>query len=258
MILKDLLAHPAARGIDLDAPETLFVHRQILKDKKFLYRLYESFYKIFVDELGSRTAGKVLELGSGGGFLKEKLPQVITSDLCAAPFIDMTVGAARLPFNPEDLSGIVMLNVLHHLAQPRTFFKETSRCLAPGGRLVMIEPFNSWFGKLVYTRLHHEPFNDQAKVWENPPVGRMSTSNIAMPWIIFWRDKAQFEKEFPELRIVKRVPHTPMGYLVSGGMSTRSLAPGFTYPWVAAADRVLSKFSRLFPTLQTLVLEKQL
>src|SRR5437660_281562 len=145
MILKNLLAHPAARGIDLDAPETLFVHRQILKDKKFLYRLYESFYKMFVDELGSRTSGKVLELGSGGGFLKEKLPQVITSDLCAAPFIDMTVGAGRLPFNPGELSGIVMLNVLHHLAQPRFFFKESTRCLAPGGRLVMIEPFNSWF-----------------------------------------------------------------------------------------------------------------
>ena len=256
--LKNFLTLPMARGVDLDRPEALSLHRRILQEKKFLRRLYEECYGIFLRESkwSAHPQAKYLELGTGGGFLKETMRSVITSDVCAAPFIDRVVDAGHLPFEANELQGIFLLNVLHHLPKPKAFFAEARRCLAPGGRVVMIEPFNSWFAKFMYTRFHHEPFDDSVAAWESSGEGRMTTSNQAIPWIIFWRDKDTFEKEFPELKIVKREPHTAIGYLVSGGMSLRSFVPGFAYPAVALLDRTLSRWSRMFPMFQTIVLEK--
>jgi len=257
--VKDFLTIPMARGVDLDRPEAAVIHRSIIQNKKFLYRLYEDFYGAFAQEAASvsHLPGRLLELGSGGGFLKEKLPNIVTSEVCKIPLVDQVIDANNLPFGKEELRGIFMLNVLHHLPKPRSFFREATRCLVRGGRVVLIEPFNSWFGKWVYTRFHHEPFDDQMSEWESLDGGRMSTSNQALPWIIFWRDKHVFEKEFPELKILKRTPHTALGYLLSGGMTWRSLVPGLAYPLASQVDRILSKWNRFFPMFQTIVLEKQ-
>ena len=61
-----------------------------------------------------------------------------------------------------------------------------------------------------------------------------------MPWIIFVRDRAQFETEFPELRVTRLEPMMPFSYLISGGVSMRSLAPGWAYPLWRGFERVLA------------------
>ena len=93
----------------------------------------------------------------------------------------------------------------------------------------MIEPWVSKWSSFVYPRLHHEPFDPSAKVWEFSTSGPVSGSNQALPWIIFERDRAVFEREFPEWRIVEIQPIMPLRYLVSGGLTTRNLFPGWSY-----------------------------
>jgi hypothetical protein len=46
------------------------LRRQIIQDKEFLKKIYEEWYSTIAASLPLRE-GSVLELGSGGGFMKE-------------------------------------------------------------------------------------------------------------------------------------------------------------------------------------------
>ena len=227
-MFKDLLAEPSTRGIDIDDLRIPELRRRILRDKSFLRQVYEEWYAAISAVLPGRE-GPVLELGSGPGFLKDFIPELITSELFGSPGVSIVLKGEQLPVANMALRGIVMTNVLHHLSQPRWFFAEAVRCLQPGGVVVFVEPWVTPWSRLVYTRLHHEPFQPRATTWASPHKGPLSGGNAALPWIIFERDRAQFEREFPELGIKLIELSMPFRYLVSGGVSLRSLMPGWTF-----------------------------
>ena len=228
-----LLALPATRGLDLDAPETTALRREIVRGKPFLRAIYEEWYGLLASNVPP-PPGDVLELGSGAGFLGEFVPGLITSDVFPVPGVDRVVDARSLPFADGALRAIAMTNVLHHVPQVERFLAEAERCLRPGGRLVMIEPWNSAWARLVYRHLHHEPFQPGAADWGIPQSGPLSGANGALPWIVFHRDRARLQREFPALRVTEIRPMMPLRYLLSGGVSMRSLQPGWMHgPWRA-------------------------
>lgn len=259
MSLLSFLELPETRGLDIDSPKAIPIHRDIILRKEFLRRLYLDHYQLFKDQakILAPLKGEMLELGSGGGFLKEVMPEVITSDVEAYPTVDRVALASPLPFADASLKAIFLLNVLHHIPEPELFFKEAQRCLVPGGRIVMIEPFNSIMARFLYKNFHHEPFDETVTEWHLPKGGRLSMSNQAMPWIIFSRDRALFEKRYPSLRIVSMEAHTFLGYALSGGLSWRSLLPGAAYPIIRGLDGLLSKLPSLFPIFQSIILERK-
>jgi hypothetical protein len=57
----------------------------------------------------------------------------------------------------------------------------------------------------------------------------MHGANQALPWIIFHRDLAQFEQQYPEWRVEEIKPIMPFRYLFSGGVSMRNLVPDWTF-----------------------------
>jgi len=130
------------------------------------------------------------------------------------------------------------------------------RCLKAGGRIVMIEPANTWWSRFVYQNFHHELFDMQAK-WEQQELGRLSHGNGALAWIIFSRDGKIFEEEFPSLKIVSIHNHTPLRYLLSGGLTLRQLVPSFTYPAVIVLEYLLSPLDNILGMFQTIELQKQ-
>lgn len=227
-MIKEWLAHPLTRGLDLDDPDTTNKRRQIIQEKKFLRRIYEEWYAA-IAAVVPEGAGAVLELGSGAGFLEEYISGLITSEIFYCPGIRTVLDGQRLPFADGGLRGILMTDVLHHLPQTRRFFTETARCVRRGGVVAMIEPWVTPWSQLVYTHLHHEPFQPQAPTWEFPTNGPLSGANGALPWMIFVRDRTQFEQEFPEWQIETIKPMMPFRYLVSGGVSLRSLTPVWSY-----------------------------
>ena len=74
--------------------------------------------------------------------------------------------------------------------------------------------------------------------WEFASSGPLSGANGALPWMVFVRDRAEFEREFPELEVARIEPFLAFRYLVSGGVSMRSLMPGFTHGVWAAHCRL--------------------
>ncbi|HUI75995.1 MAG TPA: class I SAM-dependent methyltransferase [Candidatus Acidoferrum sp.] len=236
--LRRLLAHPLTASLDLDSPEVTRRRKQIIASKPFLKAIYDEWYRMLARELPSGE-GSILELGSGAGYCSKFIPGLVTSELFVCPGIRIVADALRLPFVKNSLRAIVMTDVLHHIPQVRLFFAGASRCLRPGGKILMIEPWVTPWSRFVYARIHHEPFCPGATTWEFNSNGPLSDANTALPWIIFERDRNEFENEFPEFSIETIRPFMPFRYIVSGGVGMRSLMPEFTHSAWALLERAL-------------------
>jgi SAM-dependent methyltransferase len=237
-VLKTWLVHPLARGLDLDDPKTTALRRQIIDQKPFLRDIYTDWYTAVAKSLPSGP-GRVLELGSGAGFLRDFVPDLITSEMFLCPAISVVLDGLYLPFGNRTLRAIAMTNVLHHLPDVRRFFIEAARCVRPGGAIVMVEPWVTRWSTTIYSRLHHEPFHPEAETWDFASTGPLSGANGALPWILFERDRVRFQRELPVWSVEQVEPFMPFRYLVSGGVSLRSLMPGWTSPLWSGLEAML-------------------
>jgi len=254
-MLTSWLAHPLTRGVDLDDPRTTALRRRIIAEKRFLRRIYQAWYEQLVSDIPA-GAGRVLELGSGAGFLRERLPELITSEIIDTEGVDVILDGTALPIADGALRALVMVDVLHHIGEPRRFLRDAARCVRRGGVLLMIEPWVSAWSHFVYRNFHHEPFDPKTPVWEFPATGPLSAANGALPWIMFERDRRQFEQEFPEWRVRTIEPQMPFRYLVSGGVSLRGLAPDASYRLWEGMERLLQPWMHTLAMFARIVLER--
>lgn len=243
------------RDEDMDDLSATLIHAEIIQQKKFLSKLYVDFYRELERNLVGIKEKTIVELGSGSGFIKDVIASVTTSDVLELPSVDMVFSAMEMPFKDQSVDAFVMIDVLHHIPDVRVFLAEAVRCLKSGGRVVMIEPGNTFWGRFIYQNFHHEAFNPQA-VWEFESKGPLSTANGAIPWILFHRDRERFQQEYPQLTIIKTKFHTPFRYLLSGGFTLRQLTPSWSYCMVKAVEWILSSLNRQIGMFETIVLEK--
>src|SRR2546423_7990591 len=244
-ILRSALAHPLTRGADPDDPQTHVLRRRILKSKPFLRKIYHEWYAALAADVPGGD-GEVLDLGSGAGFLPEFIADVVASELFLCPGIDVVLDGQRMPLAEASLRAIVMTDVFHHIPTARRFLSEAARCVRGGGVVAMIEPWYNKWANLIYTRLHHEPYHPDATQWEFDTTGPLSGANQALAWVVFERDRAVFEREFPQWTIETLRPFMPLRYLFSGGVSMRSLAPGFSFGAIAALERLFESSTAMF------------
>lgn len=240
---------------ELDDPRTTLAHRDIILQKPFLKRLYTEWYREFIDCARSVGKGIYLEIGSGGGFLKDVFPEVVTSDILDLPVVDKVFSAEEMPYKDGELGCIMMLNVFHHIPRPYLFLKEAERTLMTGGKVIMVEPANSALGRFIYKRFHHEPF-DEAGPREITPGNPLSHSNQALPHIYFERDTELFKKEFPQLKINRIKYHSPFLYIISGGVSRSAMLPFALYPLAKGVEWLMSPLNRQIGLFCTVELEK--
>jgi SAM-dependent methyltransferase len=227
----------------LDAPERTLFHREIIRKKRPLRRLYEDWYSIFLDELPSLPGEIFIELGSGGGFLKDLEPRILSSDVIDLQTNDLTFSALEMPFGNSSVGGIFMVDTMHHIPDSRQFLKETERVLIPdGGKMIMIEPANTWWGRFIYSNFHHEPFDPRGG-WTIPPSGPLSGANGALPWIVLFRDRHLFDAEFPNLKIESIDFINPFTYLITGGVSHMAFLPDFAFPVIRWMDRIAPRIT---------------
>ena len=240
---------------DLDDPNASLAHRDIILKKPFLKRLYNDWYLIFIIKSKEIKNGKYLEIGSGGGFLKDVFPEVITSDILTLPNVDLIFTAEEIPFKENELASIVMLNVFHHIPKPHLFLKEAQRTLIKGGKIIMTEPANSSLARFIYKRFHHEPFDEKGQR-EIKAGNPLSNSNQALPYIYFERDLDLFKKDFPSLKINSINYHSPFSYIISGGVSRSAMLPFFMYNFVKGIEWLFSPFFKQIGLFCTIEIEK--
>jgi SAM-dependent methyltransferase len=222
--------------------------------------------RVVYDDLFRRIAaacapGVTLEIGGGSGNLKERLPQVIASDIQFAPWLDLVADAQRLPFPDGALSNMVMVDVLHHIEYPLKFFREAARALRPGGRIVMIEPAITPGSTLFYRLVHEELVDmsaDPLAVGEPRPDRNPYDSNQAIPTLIATRHKERFHAAMPALRIADVRWFSFAVYPLSGGFKRWSLVNGAMARLGLKVERRLeAAFGRIAGFRMMLVIEKR-
>ncbi|MFH1727652.1 MAG: class I SAM-dependent methyltransferase [Pseudomonadota bacterium] len=246
---KKLLIH------DPDGTEITRIHRQNINKKKFLKNIYLEWYNIFKSHVVNTEAEKLLEIGSGGGFLKEVIPSVITSDIANLEYCDITFDTYEMPFKERSVSRIFLLNVFHHIDKPEKFLNEVNRVLKKDGKLIMLEPSISIWSRLIYKYLHFEAM-DPKSGWEIQGGKRLSNANIALPWIVFVRDYEKFCLMFPDLKIEKIEHLMPFSYILSGGVSSKFSLPAFLYKPIRQFEKLFKPIDKHFSMFQTIVIKK--
>jgi SAM-dependent methyltransferase len=203
-------------------------HRQAWDENPALRALYADWYGRIAAALPPPERGPRIELGSGPGFAREFIPDLQLTDIVRAPWHDRELSAESLPFADGSVGALVLFDVLHHLADPRRFFAEAARVLAPGGRAVLCEPHVSPLSYPVYKLFHDEPLDlsadplaPAAAVTGRDPFD----ANQAIPSLLFGRQAQRFAAEFPQLRLARLEWLSGLSYPASGGFSRRPLLP---------------------------------
>jgi SAM-dependent methyltransferase len=234
-------------------------HRRAWQNNAPLRLLYERWYGKVRAALPPRGRGPWIELGSGPGFAREFIPELELSDVVRAPWHAHRIEAEALPFADGAVGALVLFDVLHHLRAPARFFEEAVRVLAPGGRVVLCEPYLSLLSSPIYRHLHEEGADTRvdplapASADEKDPF----EGNQAVPSLIFGRDRSAFERRFPALRIAAFERFAGPSYLASGGFSRRPLLPARLFAaLVALEDRLPAAAYRLVGFRLFAVLER--
>lgn len=207
----------------MNIPDPLQNYRAVWQRKPVLRAIYNDFY----DRIAAVCVpGATIEIGGGVGNLKNRLGDVIATDIQFAPWLDAVADAQQLPLAPGSVGNIVMIDVLHHLEFPTAFFREAQRVLRPGGRVIMVEPAITWGSTLFYRFIHHEPVLMSAEIFgDGRPDPRRDPydANQAIPTLLATRDRDRFHGLFPDLRIVQVDWFAFAAYALSGGFKNWSL-----------------------------------
>lgn len=241
------------------APENPADYRAIWESKPVLRAVYRGWYERMAGLCGP---GRTLEIGGGSGNLKAFAPDVVSTDILHADWLDAMCDAQRLPFADASFDNVVLMDVLHHLERPARFFDETARVLRGRGRVVMLEPGITPVSGLFYRFCHPEPVDMSADPMTDGPIDPARDpydANQAIPTLLFGnrRRRAAFERRFPEIRVSSAEWLALIAYPLSGGFRQWSLVPAGLVAPVQMLDRSLSPLlGRLMGFRLLVVLEK--
>jgi SAM-dependent methyltransferase len=253
-------ALPVTDHMDVDAPESVIVHQRIIGQNPLLQEVYRVWYREFLPAVAATESlhpKPMIELGCGASHLEKYVPGVIKTDCVAHANTDAVVDAQALPYADNSLRAVFMTAVLHHLPDPEKCLREVERCLAPGGRLVLVESSNSPLQKFLINRFSpYEFHDDKVTEWTSAPTGRLSSANTALGWVILIRDRELFARKFPRLRLTRIHYHTLLTYSISGGMSFRPFLPASFRPLVRGLESLTRPLHPWLGTNVTVEFEK--
>lgn len=214
--------------------------------KPLLRQIYRDFYSKIAELIDPEVPGLVLEIGSGVGNLKDALPHAIASDLFPNPWLDLVCDGYELPFADKALSHIILFDVFHHLEAPAALFREARRVLAPGGRVIVFDPFVSLASFGVYEYLHHEPtgWRDEINLSDTLPAPRNYYAAQGNATRLFFGNEPT--SWLPNWNVFHTESMAGFSYVLSGGFSKPACYPQIAYPLLRGVDRVLSRWPNVF------------
>ena len=216
--------------------------------------LYKEWYELISQQL-SESVGINLELGCGASFINEIIKNIIKTDVFYNSNTDLKLDAMEVGLKYENkISNLILVNVFHHISNPELFLRSAEKSLLLGGRIIMIEPSNNIWSRLIYRLVGHEKFDTEQINWEFQSNDPLLDSNQALSWIIFKRDYKKFKKLFPKFTLIKKKSMMPLSYLLSGGHSYNTKIGKIIIKIVRKLERIF--FDNQFGIFDLLCIEK--
>jgi SAM-dependent methyltransferase len=260
--LHRLLLEPKIIGVDVDSPERMVAHREILEEKPVLKNVFHDFHHQIMrldEKYFDGGEGLRIELGAGVCPIKESYPDVLSTDVVPSDGLDRVIDAQNMDVDDCSVRAIYGQNCFHHFPDPSRFFEELQRVLVPGGGAILIEPYHGPVGSFLFKRLFSsEGFDKHADSWVTEVDGPMNGANQALSYLVFKRDRAKFEKKFDRLEIVCDKPlNNYIRYLLSGGLNFRCLAPRVLERPIRFVELLLKPLSRLLALHYIIVIRRK-
>ena len=227
--------------------------------KPQLREAYAEFYRMIADRIADRPAGPVVECGSGIGNLKSVIPDAVATDLFPNPWIDRVENVFALSMADNSVAALILFDVFHHLEYPGTALAEMRRVLAPGGKVVLLEPAAGLLGRIALGLFHHEPLGlGKTITWSAPvswdPHAVRYYAAQGNAWRLFRRGERR--ENLVGWRVRDVVCFPALRWLLCGGFRGPQLCPRFALPLVRLAERGLAAAPSLGASRMLVVLEK--
>lgn len=242
----------------MDLGAALAEQERAWNERPLVRRQYDEWYRLIVAMLAD-TDKPTVELGSGIGKLKGHKPDAVITDVEPTQWADRVVDAEALPYADGELGNLILLDVFHHLADPARFLDEARRVLAPGGRVVIVDPYCSPVSTLMYRKFHHERTDLGAPAFERDEQtgGAPLESNQARASLVFYRHLEQYRRRWPELPLVDERRFAFLLYPLTGGFTRPPLLPSLLYRPLQLVERALTPLARLLAFRCLVVLERR-
>jgi len=239
--------------------EQILRHRAYWDHKPLLRRVYHDFYKMIASQLSNLPDGRIVELGSGIGSIKDVIPHCITTDMFPTPWSDQVENAYQLSFQDETVSDLILVDVFHHLQFPGTALSEFYRVLRPGGKVIMLEPSIGALGLLVFGLLHQEGLRFNGKIEWNAPHGQSLenpeyyTSQGNATRIFLGESYTEQLKAWKNIEVTRL---SALVYLASGGYTKPQLLFNGALPFIKSIEPWFDFLPALFAIRMIVALTK--
>lgn len=243
-------------------------HRELWATKPVLTRVYGVWFDAILAQVDG--TGTVVEVGAGPGFLagyardRRSAGRWLSCDVVATPWNDVVADGLALPFRSGSVAALVALDLLHHLARPRDFFREAARVLRPGDRVVAIEPWITPFSYPIYRWLHQEGCTLGLDPWDPFSIGGVQAQDAKDPFDgdagvvhalarrVSPRDWHRLGFETPSIQ-----PLNGFAYLLSLGFKRGCLLSPRAVPFMLGLDRVFQPLATLVGLRALLVWQRR-
>ncbi len=228
--------------------------------KAQLRAVYRGFHERIASRIDRKVPGQIVELGSGMGSIKEVIPDCVTTDLFANPWLDRQENAYRLSFADGTVSNLILFDVWHHLRYPATALAEFRRVLAPEGRVIVFDPAISITGRVIYGLFHHEPVAMRLPItWDAPEGFKAGDADYfaaqGAATRIFWRCTSP--ERLAAWTLLEATPLPSFEYFATGGFSGPQIGgPGLFRLW-RGLDKALARWPNLFAARLLVVLKRK-
>lgn len=117
---------------------------------------------------------------------------LILTDIAEYAWVDRYMDALDIDCPDESVDVFICSHMIHHIANPATFFDNVSKKLKPQGRIIIQDIYTSFLMKAVLRIMRHEGWSDQVNIYDrhtvcNNPDDAWS-ANCSIPKLMFWGD----------------------------------------------------------------------
>lgn len=220
------------------------VNQSINSQKPGINRYLKYLYSKIENSL---VGNKILEIGSGAGlsvnFIKRQ--KIILTDILSWPQgkVQGSINAINLPFADNSFDSVFSLDAIHHMEFPVKAIAEACRVVRPGGRVVIVEPYISYFSFLVYKMFHKEQTTWNYKI---SPDGSVTSSTAsegeqATLQAMFYDDKwiRYIQKLTKKELKFQRSYFSPISFFATGGLSNPLPVPAVLISIIIRLEKIL-------------------